>query len=157
MNLVWFRNDLRTADNPALFYAMSNKSSSVIAVYLLCQEESKNYGIGNNQIALQLHALSHLKENLKQLNVPLLIINAKNFQSSPATLLKVCQAFSVKQLFFNIEYPINERSRDQKVIDLLKDKLDCHRFNSDSLTPHWKIVNKEDSGYKVFTPYANNQ
>lgn len=155
MNLVWFRNDLRIKDNPALHHAMSDNDNPTLGIYLLCLAQWKKYGIGANQQALFLKALENLQNSLKKLNVQLLVIDAKNFKSSPEILKKICKGLSARKLYFNIEYPVDERTRDKKVVNLLKSQVECHRFHADSLTPPWKITNQDGSGYKVFTAYAN--
>ena len=37
-NLVWFRNDLRVLDNPALHSACAN-SNEVIGLFFICEEQ----------------------------------------------------------------------------------------------------------------------
>jgi len=154
INLVWFRNDLRVDDNPALFHSMANASHGTVAVYMLCQQQWEIHSVGINQQALIIKALKNLCQELEQLNVPLLILDAKNFTQVPELMSSLCSSLSVKQLFFNIEYPVNERQRDKEVVDILSGQVDCIRSIGDSLVPPWKIVNGDGNGYKVFSAFA---
>ncbi|WP_444996007.1 cryptochrome/photolyase family protein [Aliikangiella sp. IMCC44359] len=154
INLVWFRNDLRLDDNPALFSAMADKSSATIAVYLMCEYQWDIHTIGINQRKLIIEKLKELKKNLKKLNIPLLIINSKNFTLSTSTLVELCHKLDIQACYFNTEYLINERVRDKKFVEKISEHIKCYRFNDQSLTPPWDIVNGQSQGYKVFSAYA---
>lgn len=153
VQLVWFRNDLRLDDNPALHHACINKNDQVIAVYLLCEQQWDNHGVGVNQRALILRALLQLKENLKTLNIPLIVRSIGQFDNAINALSEICQSQGVDELHFNIEYPINERQRDKQVVEQLS-SVKSHRYIGDSITAPWKILTQSDSPFKVFTPYS---
>ncbi|TQV84942.1 cryptochrome/photolyase family protein [Aliikangiella coralliicola] len=154
MNLIWFRNDLRVDDNPALHHAVNDKAQQTVAVYLLCQTQWELHNVGNNQRALIACALENLKEKLNGLNIPLLVVDADTFSQVPDILSAICHQFNIQNLYFNVEYPLNERLRDRRVVDVLAGKVKCHRFVADSLVAPWEIVTGERQGYKVYSAFA---
>lgn len=153
MNLVWFRNDLRVDDNPALSLSMSDNRSPVTGIYLYYPEQLQHYGIGSNYHHLILTELKNLHSRLHQLNIPLVIINCGLFSLSAEILEMICQELKATSLFFNVEYPIDERKRDKAVVDKLSSHVKCHRLIADSLVPPWLTVNGQKLGYKVFSAF----
>ncbi len=156
MNLMWFRNDLRVDDNPALFQATADPETPTIAVYLYCNEQWEMHGVGKNQQALINQAIKNLRYSLNQLNISLLILDSQCFKSVPATLKKLTRLLGIEKVFFNMQYPVNERARDKAVVELLQPDVECLRFAGDSLLEPWKVVNGQGEGYKVFSAFARN-
>jgi len=154
MNLVWFRNDLRVDDNPALYQAMEDNAVGTVAVYLLCQQQWDIHGVGVNRRAMIIQALKNLRSQLDRLNVPLLILDAKSFAKVPKLLASLCTSLQVSQLFFNLEHAVNERQRDKQVVEQLNNQTKCIRTVGQSLTAPWEITNQEGGGYKVFSAFA---
>jgi deoxyribodipyrimidine photo-lyase len=155
LNLVWFRNDLRVDDNPALFHACEGSNEPVLALYFICKEQDKSHGLGRNYQNLRLSALKNLKQRLQDINIDLLIIQSKNYNHLVDDLLNICEKSKVKNLFFNNEYSVNERVRDNQVRETLLGVTSIFHFNGDSLLPPESILNKSGLPYKVFTPFAN--
>jgi deoxyribodipyrimidine photo-lyase len=153
LNLVWFRNDLRINDNPALS-AADDESLPLAAVYLVCSEQTEGYGIGLNQQAYLYQSLQQLHKELAKKNIPLFIIEGSTFKSAPELIKNLCQTLEVKKLYFNLEYPIDERTRDKNVVDIVSETVQCCRYIGDSLVAPWQVVNGSGGGYKVFTPFS---
>ncbi len=156
MNLVWFRNDLRIYDNPALMAATKQQSDPLAAVYILCDQQNEQYGIGANQQAYLYQSLKQLHQDLTKKQIPLFIIEGSTFSEAVNQLESLCSALAVKNLYFNIEYPIDERTRDKQVVDRLQDRVQCHRLVGDSLVAPWLVVNGSNEGYKVFTAFSKS-
>ena len=156
MNLVWFRNDLRVDGNPALKAATSCKDSPLAAVYLYYPQQLKQYGIGANHHALVLSQLERLRLRLESVNIPLIILDCGLFIHSAGQLKTLCDELTVSSIYFNMEYPIDERTRDKTVVDTLSPKIKCHRLVADSLVPPWLTINGQQQGYKVFSAFAKN-
>jgi deoxyribodipyrimidine photo-lyase len=77
--LVWFKNDLRVADNASLSNAI-NENDSVIAVYFFDtrQFELNKYGFKTTEkfrAKFNIESVKELKANLKKLNISLLVYN----------------------------------------------------------------------------------
>ena len=71
-NLVWFRNDLRVHDNPALSSACS-ADNEVVAVYIVSEPQWKEHNDSVNKISFWFRCLSELEKELNKINIPLII------------------------------------------------------------------------------------
>ena len=113
--LVWLRSDLRIHDNTAL--AAAAAKGPVVAVFLRSVAQWQAHGHGINKIDFWARGVTALKEALDGLNIPLLHRDIASFDDAPATLLEIARQHRIEQLHFNIEYPLNERRRDQAVME----------------------------------------
>ncbi|MET1254849.1 cryptochrome/photolyase family protein [Aliikangiella maris] len=154
VNLVWLRNDLRIDDNSALYHAAQDKNCAVFALYFVCQKQWQEHWVGSNQQALIFAALSELKQQLRKLNIPLLILDAGHFSQVPELMQQVVTQLKVDDCYFNREILLNERERDKQVYNRLKDQVKFHSYNDQTLISPHKIVTKEQQGYKVFSDFA---
>ena len=66
--LVWFRNDLRVSDNPALTFALQ-QNVKVSAVYIHCPGQCKIHSLGNSKLEFIAVNLDALKINLQHNNI----------------------------------------------------------------------------------------
>ena len=70
--VVWFRDDLRIADNPALLAALSSQSP-VIGLYILDQESAGIRPLGGAAQWWLHHSLAALSTDLTHLNIELVL------------------------------------------------------------------------------------
>ena len=55
------------------------------------------------------------------LNIPLVILEADTYSETKIVLHKFCQDHNIKNLYFNVEYPINELNRDREIFHTFKE------------------------------------
>jgi len=132
--ILWFRNDLRLADNPALAAAAETKAP-IIALYIfddpLMGAASKSW---------LHHSLKKLSEDID------LTIRAGDAQDVLNDIIKETGAETV---FWNRLYEPDSIARDTKIKKDLKDAgIDAQSFKGNVLFEPWDI-----KPYKVFTPY----
>ena len=77
MNLVWFRNDLRTQDNHSLYKALST-TENTLAVYCFDPKQFKKDRFGFKKTErfrahFLIETIQELKENLAEFNIPLFV------------------------------------------------------------------------------------
>ena len=65
-NLVWFRNDLRVYDNPALD-AACNDNNEVVAVYIVSESQWDEHNDSVNKISFWFRCLVELEKELKKI------------------------------------------------------------------------------------------
>ncbi len=98
MNIVWFRNDLRVAANPALEAAQSNGLATVALVCLTPDSWS-----GHNESPLRMglwrDRLLQVKGELESLNVPLKVIEAGHFDRCASAIKDLATELSATHLF----------------------------------------------------------
>lgn len=152
MNIVWFRHDLRSRDNPALQAAA--QQGPCIAVFFVCISQWQAHGHGANKIVYLRESLQSLQKNLARLNIPLLVLDADSFAHIPAKLLQVCTTYRATQVFFNQEYELNEQLRDQLATRALQQQgIAWHSFHDQCLIAPGQCLTQQGNYYSVFTPF----
>ena len=153
MQLVWFRNDLRIADNTALWQACES-GSPVSAIFFITPQQWQAHCQSAVQVEFRLRCLAELAQSLKKLGIPLQVETASDFSVLPKKLLGACKDLSVEAVHFNNEYPLDEWRRDEAVSQLLAENdIDCFRFHDRTLLPPGSVRNNSGQPYKVFTPF----
>lgn len=152
MNIVWFRNDLRSRDNPALYAAA--QQGPCLGVFFVCMQQWQAHGHGANKIVYLRESLLSLQKNLARLNIPLLVIEAGTFAQVAGHLLALCKKQHANQVFYNQEYELNEHRRDQQVNQLLHQQgIHCHSFHDQCLIAPGQCLTQQGHYYSVFTPF----
>ena len=113
LQLVWFRNDLRTDDHLALADAAA--AGPVVGVYCFCPGQLRAHDVGGNRVAFTLSHLRALADALGALGMPLRILEADTFEAVPDALAELAAELGAAALWFNDEYPLNEVRRDAAV------------------------------------------
>ena len=80
-SLMWFRNDLRMDDNPALREACKS-SDEVHAIYIYSQNQNKKHNEGNCKTEFFIENLKVLESKLSNINIPLNIIHSEGFKDN---------------------------------------------------------------------------
>lgn len=156
--LVWFRRDLRVIDNPALDQACRQRAQrgAVVAVVTLTPTTWLEHDASGVQYGFWLERLRWLAARLAALNIPLKVLHADQFARVPQALEKLCRELDTRALYFNYEYPLDERHRDRAVCETLGNMgVECEGFHGELLIPPGRIVNGKGEPYRVFTPFAN--
>ena len=145
--LVWFRQDLRLTDNPALYEAVKF-ADDVIPVYIF--ETQPDFEIGAAQCWWLHHSLSALQASLAEKGVDLLLIkgNAKTL------IPKLITQYKADGVYWNRCYEPASITRDKALkAELQAEGFLVKTFNASLLNEPWTIMNKSGSYFKVFTPY----
>ena len=114
-SLMWFRSDLRVADNPALASAAARATRGVVGVFLVAADQWAEHDWGDAKVDFVLRNLEALSEKLRKLRIPLLVRTCERFEDAPDELLALARRHSCDELHFNHEYEVNEAVRDQAV------------------------------------------
>ncbi|MBP6104033.1 MAG: deoxyribodipyrimidine photo-lyase [Gammaproteobacteria bacterium] len=143
--LVWFRQDLRLVDNPALHAAL--EQGSILAIYILEEKKQDYFSMGSASRWWLHHSLSKLHQSLNnQLNV--YIGNAQTI------ILKLIEAYKIEAVYWNRCYEPWRISEDTSIKSCLKKiNIDCKSFNASLLFEPWEILKSDGMPYKVFTPF----
>lgn len=153
--LIWFRNDLRVRDNPALAAAMA--AGPTQAVYCWCEEQWQSHDLSEARLALTVDALQGLSHSLADLGVPLTILNTPRFLDVAPALGRLIQAQVIGQVYSNAEYALDERRRDRSVRDLCKQAdVEWHPHHGTIMQMPGVLKTGQGQPYKVFTPFKNS-
>ena len=108
INLVWFRNDLRTIDNAVLFEAQKN-GDQLIAVYCFDPRQFAHDKFGfkkteKYRAKFLIESVTDLKEQLHKFNIDLLV-----FYKQPEDVIpEICKTYKVKSIFLQKEWTQEE-------------------------------------------------
>ncbi|MCW8108439.1 DNA photolyase family protein [Alteromonas ponticola] len=143
--LVWFRQDLRVKDNPALFAACEN--GKIVPVYIddtACPKKYQNGEASNWWLHKSLYSLQ------KRLNGHL-----QFFTGDPLDLIpKLAKTFECESIVWNRCYEPWRISRDQKLKTKLSEAgFNVSSFNGSLLWEPFDINKKDGTPYRVFTPF----
>lgn len=155
-SIVWFRRDLRLHDNRA-FVAAAAASDQILAVFFATPHQWQVHNDAPAKIAFWQAHLQSLKLELEKINVPLLAVECRDFADVPALLCRIAQTNNCSKVFFNSEYEVNEKRRDEACITALKkccvEASACH---DRLLIEPDRVLTGAGKPYSVFTPFRNN-
>jgi deoxyribodipyrimidine photo-lyase len=147
--LVWFRQDLRLADNPALREAIAT-GAPVIPVYVLDDETAGAWAMGGASRWWLHRSLSSLTKDLGALGLSL-ILRRGNAQTCLDALIAETGAAGV---YWNRCYEPFAVSRDKTIkADLEARGLAAKSFDASLLFEPWTIASKAGTPFRVFTPF----
>ena len=153
-NLVWFRNDLRINDNPALSAAVGNALESVIGLFLICPKTWLKHNWGSPRVQFLMKNVKEHSRQLNLLNIPLLIQEVDTFESVPDLIARLVSEHNCSHVYAGCEFGVDEIDRDKKVKEsLLKSGIKFDVVDDQTIIPVEKITNKQGNGYLNFTYY----
>ena len=148
--IVWFRQDLRLGDNPALAAALED-GSPVIPVYLHAPAEEGAWAPGGASRWWLHHSLAKLDESLHALGSRLCLRQSEDSQASLLALAEECGATRV---VWNRRYEPASLARDRRIKAALRDAgLVTDSFNGGLLHEPWTVKTKSGGPFQVFTPF----
>ncbi|MCG6659460.1 deoxyribodipyrimidine photo-lyase [Halomonas campisalis] len=151
--LMWFRSDLRLADNAAL--AAAARQGPVVAVFLRCLPHWRRHGHGANKLDFWHRGVAALGEALAGLNIPLLHRDLNDFAQAPAALLAIARELGAAGLHFNHEYPLDEVTRDRAVVEAFQGAgLGAWGHHDRVAFAPGELLTGKGDVYGVFTPFS---
>lgn len=140
--IVWFRQDLRLLDNPALFHA-AQSGAPVIPLYIFDEHDPWAPGSASRWWL-------HKSIEALQKDVPLILR-----RGNPETILKeIIEKSGAQAVYWNRLYEPYLKGRDEKIKAKLKSQgLQAQSFNSALLIEPWEHLKSDGTPYQVFTPF----
>ncbi|BCW34369.1 deoxyribodipyrimidine photo-lyase [Arthrobacter sp. StoSoilA2] len=147
-SIVWFRDDLRVRDNPALRAAVDD--GAAVALYVLDEESPGIRPHGGAARWWLHHSLAALKDNLAALGIPLLLRRGP----AAAVVQEITTAVGAGALFWNRRYGPAERMVDAGIKTWAREAgMHVESFQASLLHEPWEVTTKTGGQYKVFTPF----
>ncbi|HAC33165.1 MAG TPA: deoxyribodipyrimidine photo-lyase [Gammaproteobacteria bacterium] len=150
-HLMWFRNDLRIGDNPALYQASLN-ADAVTALYIDCPGQWRRHNCADIQRDLVRRCVEALAQDLAKLGIPLRVITVDTFTEVSFRVQELVQEQGIDAVFCNNEVGVNEARRDRAVATRLD--IPLHTFNGDCLIEPGALQTAHGEMFKVFTPFS---
>jgi deoxyribodipyrimidine photo-lyase len=149
--IVWFRDDLRLSDHPALHAAATTKRP-VICLYVF-DETSKSTGarsIGGAARWWLAQSLRALEKSLGSAGVPLLLRSGQAARIIP----DLARESGASDVFWNEIAQAPHRTIENDITTALRDLgVNAHTFAGDLLAAPDTVRTKEGRGLRVFTPF----
>ncbi len=147
--LVWFRNDLRLADNPALRTAIE-EGFDPICVYVHAPDEEGRWTPGAASDAWRHRSLAALDASLRTRGARLRVFAGPSLP----TLQSLALACNAEAVFWNRRYEPAVEKRDTAIKKALRAQgLRADSHNGALLYEPWDVQTKQGGPYKVFTPF----
>lgn len=152
---LWFRNDLRLQDNPAVAAALANSAATkaIPALYLATPKQWQQHHWAPIKIDFLWRHLQQFQLHAARHRVALEVLIVDDWQQAAKACLAFCQRHGITDFYFNHEYPVHEQRRDRAVQVWLSDhQVQCHGFHGELLVPP-VIKTQSGSYYQKFTPF----
>lgn len=147
--LVWFRQDLRRADNPALAAAAKTRRPLAL-LYVLDDETPGHWAMGGASRWWLHHSLDALSADLARHGARLVLRRGLASEVVPAFAAEVGAA----EVFWNRCYEPYAIARDAALKAALTSAgCTVHSFNGALLREPWEVRTGQDGPFKVFTPF----
>ena len=147
--LVWFRQDLRLRDNPALLAALS-RTGPIIPVFIWAPDEEGDWPPGAASRWWLHQSLAQLDASLRRLGSRLIIRRGPTLE----TLRELLEQTVSTAAFWNRRYEPAVIERDSRVkAALQQDGRIVESFNGSLLFEPWTVQTQQGKPYQVFTPF----
>ncbi|WP_426322067.1 cryptochrome/photolyase family protein [Microbacterium sp. E-13] len=147
--IVWFRDDLRLADNPALRAAV-DRGEPIIALYVFDEESPGVRPLGGAARWWLHHSLTSLGERLRERGASLVL------RRGPAdrVVREVVRDAAAGAVFWNRRYGGPERTIDAGLKAALRDDdVEVASFAGSLLFEPWTVTTGAGTHFSVFTPF----
>ena len=147
--IVWFRQDLRLSDNPAMAAAVA-RGGPVIPLYIWAPEEEGDWPPGAASKWWLGRSLTALSGDLENRGSRLIVRRGPTLE----TLLKLVDETGAEAIFWNRRYEPAAIARDSEVKSGLRSRgLVAESFNANLLFEPWTIANQAGKPFRVFTAF----
>lgn len=148
-HIVWFRQDLRLADNPALRRA-AQADAPLVALYIH-EEVGDDHWLPRAAGRYWLHhALEILDNQLQKLGNRLILKRGDPLKVLP----QLVKELSAETLLWNRRYEPAGAARDRAVEGKLAEMdVQVEKFNGRLLREPWEVKREGDQPVRVFTPF----
>ena len=148
-SLLWFRQDLRLADNPALLAAVRH-GGPVIPVFIWSPEEEGRWQPGAASRWWLHQSLAQLDASLRQRGSRLIIRRGPTLETIRALLDQI----GATAVYWNRRYEPAVIDRDSRVkAALQKDGRIAESFNGSLLFEPWTVRTQQGQPYQVFSAF----
>jgi deoxyribodipyrimidine photo-lyase len=147
--LVWFRLDLRLADNPALAEAVALRKQ-IVPLFIWAPEEDADWPPGSASRWWLHQSLKSLEADLKHRGMRLIYRRGPSLHA----LRSIIRETGASDVFWNRRHEPAIQMRDDRIRKVLTDEgIRVEVFNASLLFDPDEICNSSGNPYQVFTPF----
>lgn len=151
INVIWFRRDLRLADNAALYYALK-ESNNVLPIFIFDKNilddlEDK----ADKRVEFIYNALQEMQTQLAELGSTLEVFYTTPIKAFAALLEK----YTIQNVYANHDYEQYALQRDEEIATLLKEhNVNFKTYKDQTIFEKDEVTKDDGKPYTVFTPYS---
>ncbi|SDQ29129.1 deoxyribodipyrimidine photo-lyase [Microbacterium sp. cf332] len=150
-SIVWFRDDLRLADHPALRAAL-DRGEPVVGLYVLDEESEGIRPLGGAARWWLHHSLVSLADDLRERGSHLVLRRGP----AASVVRSVVDDTGAGAVYWNRRYGGAERAIDTELKDGLRDDgIRVESFAANVLFEPWTVKTGSGTPFSVFTPFWN--
>ncbi|HEY0182607.1 MAG TPA: deoxyribodipyrimidine photo-lyase [Rhodopila sp.] len=146
--IVWFRNDLRLADHPALHAAVET-GHPVLPVFILDDASAGRWKLGGASRWWLHHSLTELRQSLVRVGADLVLRRG----DSVAIIAEIAERAGTADVFSASSADPWIRRMDRAADEALGGRL--HPTGTSTLFPPDAVRTRAGAPYSVYTPFAN--
>ncbi|HJQ58534.1 MAG TPA: deoxyribodipyrimidine photo-lyase [Vineibacter sp.] len=147
--IVWFRNDRRLADNPALL-AAAERADHVVPLFILEDDRSAAWRHGGGSRWWLHHSLAASDAALRRLGSRLILRRGPADEAVAA----VARETGATAVYWNRRYDRDGRAIDMRLKSGLRSQgIEAESFNAALLFEPWTLKTKAGGPFKVYTPF----
>ena len=153
ISLCWFRRDLRTEDQTALFYSLQQEDQ-VLPLFIFDRHILDALEDKTDARVSFIHAqITSLKAFFEQRGSSMLV----QYGYPEQIFQELLSEYEIQAVYTNRDYEPYAQSRDSRIEGLLREKNSPFlSFKDQVIFEPGEIVNGSGEFYKVFTPYSKN-
>ncbi|KAI0004701.1 deoxyribodipyrimidine photo-lyase [Xylariaceae sp. FL0662B] len=153
----WFKTDLRTADNRALWEAGEKAQAAgvpLIGIYVVSPEDFEAHLTAPVRVDFVMRTLRVLKKDLAALDIPLYVETVEKRTEIPERVVDFMEEWGASHLFANIEYEVDELRREAKMVRMCADRgLAMEVFHDTCVVPPGALTSGSGKQYAVYSPW----
>lgn len=147
--IVWFRQDLRLSDHPAL-RAAADTGAPVVPVYIWSPEEEGEWTFGSASRWWLHQSLRSLDAGLRKLESRLILRSGPTLDN----LVKIARGTGATRIVWNRRYEPEIIRRDSEIKSRLRNEgIEADSFNASLLFEPWEIQTTVGRPYQVYSPF----
>lgn len=148
--IVWFRNDLRLHDHPALAKALTD-ADAVVPLFVFDPKIYSGKHAGSNRNRFLLECVEDVRRSLKKLGGDMVVRSGATLDE----LEKTVRETNADAIYYTADYSPYATARDKKLHELFEDKaIEVRSFPGRLIVSSIsKVATKAGTPHKVFTPF----
>lgn len=153
----WFKRDLRLKDNLLLSSAskLAKKHNvPLICLFTVSPEDYRAHLTSAARVDFNNRSLAVMKQDLQQLNIPLIVDTVEQRRSVPEHVLSVCKKYGANHVFCGIQYEVDELRREKRLIEKgLAEGVAVNPVHDDLVVKPGALATGQGKQYAVYTPF----
>lgn len=147
LNIFWFRRDLRSEDNHALYQAL--KSGKTLPIFIFDVRIIDELKKDDARISFIYKTLKELHQKFKG--------SLKVYIGDPLTVWnRILEEFNVHKVYLNHDYEPYALKREKAISELLKLKnINLYQFKDQVIFEKNEVLKDNGQPYTVYTPFKN--